>query len=127
MLSGIERTLTETDPGVVLVQGDTNSVLAGALAASKMEAEVSHVEAGLRSFDRSMPEETNRVVADHVSDHLFAPTEQSREYLLEEGLPDDRIPVTGNTIVDALVRNREIAREKSTVISDLGSRTPTSS
>jgi UDP-N-acetylglucosamine 2-epimerase (non-hydrolysing) len=120
MLIGVERALTETAPEVVLVQGDTNSVLAGALAASKMDAALGHVEAGLRSFDRSMPEETNRVIADHVSDHLFAPTEQSKEYLLDEGLSEHRITVTGNTVVDALFRNREIARRKSTVIADLG-------
>ena len=119
MLIGIERALTETDPDVVLVQGDTNSVLAGAIAASKMQAELGHVEAGLRSFDRSMPEETNRVVADHVSEYLFAPTEQSESYLLDEGISENRITVTGNTVVDALLRNREIARRKSTVLADL--------
>ncbi|MFD1600094.1 non-hydrolyzing UDP-N-acetylglucosamine 2-epimerase [Halobellus rarus] len=120
MLIGIERALTETAPDVVLVQGDTNSVLAGAIAASKMDAELGHVEAGLRSFDRSMPEETNRVVSDHVSEYLFAPTEQSKTYLLDEGLSEHRITVTGNTVVDALLRNREIARQKSNVIADLG-------
>lgn len=119
MLIEIEEVLLEEVPEVVFVQGDTNSVLAGAIASSKLDCELAHVEAGLRSFDREMPEETNRVVADHVSDYLFAPTEQSREYLLDEGRPDDHIYVTGNTVVDALVRNRELAREKSTVISDL--------
>lgn len=120
MLIGIERILIETDPDVVLVQGDTNSVLAGAIAASKMQPELGHVEAGLRSFDRSMPEETNRVVTDHVSDYLFAPTEQSESYLLDEGIAQQRITVSGNTVVDALLRNREIARRKSTVLADLG-------
>ncbi|MFC6873691.1 non-hydrolyzing UDP-N-acetylglucosamine 2-epimerase [Halobellus marinus] len=120
MLIAIERVLTEIDPDVVLVQGDTNSVLAGAIVASKARAELGHVEAGLRSSDRSMPEEINRIVADHVSDYLFAPTEQSESYLLDEGIPAHRITVTGNTVVDALVRNREIAHRKSTALADLG-------
>lgn len=120
MLIGVERCLTETDPDVVLVQGDTNSVLAGALAASKADAALGHVEAGLRSGDRSMPEEINRIVADHVADHLFAPTERSEAALRDEGIPAGRISVTGNTVVDALLRNREIARRKSGVLSELG-------
>lgn len=120
MLIDIEEVLLEEEPDVVFVQGDTNSVLAGAIASSKLDCELAHVEAGLRSFDREMPEETNRVLADHVSDYLFAPTEQSREYLLKEGRPEEKISVTGNTVVDALYRNRELAREKSTVSSDLG-------
>ncbi|WP_254838780.1 non-hydrolyzing UDP-N-acetylglucosamine 2-epimerase [Natronomonas marina] len=120
MLIRIEEALREVDPGTVLVQGDTNSVLAGAIAASKMDVELGHVEAGLRSFDREMPEETNRVVADHVADHLFAPTEASRHHLEAEGIPPSRIVVTGNTVVDALERNRELAREKSDVLGKLG-------
>ncbi len=120
MLVGIERALTETSPDVVMVQGDTNSVLAGALAASKMDTELAHVEAGLRSFDREMPEETNRVLADHVADYHFPPTHKSKGYLLREGIPAFRITVTGNTVVDALKRNLDIAREKSTVLADLG-------
>ena len=120
MLIGIERCLVEADPQVVVVQGDTNSVLAGAIAASKTQAQLGHVEAGLRSSDRSMPEEINRIVADHVSDYLFAPTAQNESCLLGEGIPAHRITVTGNTVVDALVRNRELARQKSTVLADLG-------
>lgn len=119
MLAGIEEILLDEDPDTVLVQGDTNSVLAGALATSKLDAEIGHVEAGLRSFDRGMPEETNRVVTDHVADYLFAPTEQSKEYLLEEGIPESRITVTGNTVVDALYRNRELAERKSSVLEGL--------
>ncbi|GAA0522541.1 UDP-N-acetylglucosamine 2-epimerase (non-hydrolysing) [Halorubrum aquaticum] len=120
MLVGVERAVTETEPAVVLVQGDTNSVLAGALAASKMDTELGHVEAGLRSFDRGMPEETNRVLADHAADYHFAPTDRSKGYLLREGISKFRITVTGNTVVDAIERNLDIAREKSTVLADLG-------
>lgn len=120
MIIAIEEVLIKEEPDVVFVQGDTNSVLAGAIATSKLDIELAHVEAGLRSFDREMPEETNRVVTDHVSDYLLAPTEQSRQYLLDEGCSEDRITVTGNTVVDALYRNREIAREKSNVLSELG-------
>lgn len=122
MLIDVERVIRRESPDVVLVQGDTNSVLAGALATSKLDVLLGHVEAGLRSFDRGMPEEINRIVADHVSDYLFAPTEQSRELLLEEGLPSDRITVTGNTIVDSVYRHRDIARRKSSILSDLGLR-----
>jgi UDP-N-acetylglucosamine 2-epimerase (non-hydrolysing) len=120
MLAGIERILLDDTADVVLVQGDTNTVLAGALAASKLHIKVGHVEAGLRSFDRMMPEETNRVIADHISDYLFVPTETSRRYLLDEGIPDERIFVTGNTIVDAVYQNLEIAKEKVDVLSRLG-------
>ncbi len=100
ILKGIEEEING-NCDLVLVQGDTNSVLAGALAAAKLNIPVGHVEAGLRSYDRSMPEEINRIVADHVSSYLFAPTEVSRGNLLKEGIPDSKIYVTGNTVVDA--------------------------
>ncbi|WP_415380169.1 non-hydrolyzing UDP-N-acetylglucosamine 2-epimerase [Halosimplex sp. TS25] len=119
MLIGIEEILQSEQPEVVLVQGDTNSVLAGAIATSKLEIELGHVEAGLRSFDRDMPEETNRVVADHVADCLFPPTEKAKSYLVEEGIPESRLCVTGNTIVDALQRNRKLADRKSSVLAEL--------
>jgi UDP-N-acetylglucosamine 2-epimerase (non-hydrolysing) len=108
MLSGIEKILIAEKPDVVLVEGDTNTVLAGALAASKLGIRVGHVEAGLRSYDRRMPEEINRVVADHISDYLFAPTEQLRDILLGEGISDEKVFVTGNTVVDAVYHNIEI-------------------
>ena len=119
MLIGIEKVLKEEKPDVVLVEGDTNTVLAGALAASKLHIKVGHVEAGLRSYDRSMPEEINRVLADHVSDYLFAPTEKAKENLLREGIEEDKIFVTGNTIVDAVYQNLEIARRKVNILNKL--------
>lgn len=111
MLVGIEKALLEESPGVVLVEGDTNTVLAASLAASKLGICVGHVEAGLRSLDRSMPEEINRIVADHLSGLLFAPTAGARENLLREGIGGSKIHVTGNTIVDAVAQNLPIARE----------------
>lgn len=120
IMTGIEKVLMKEEPEVVLVQGDTNTVLAGALAASKLHIKVGHVEAGLRSYDRSMPEEINRIVADHISDYLFAPTENSKENLMKEGIPEEKISVTGNTIVDSVYQNREIADRKVNVLKDLG-------
>lgn len=119
MLIGIENILREEDPAILLVQGDTNSVLAGAIAASKLDIELGHVEAGLRSFDRQMPEETNRVLADHVAEYLFAPSEQSKQHLLAEGIDSGRISVTGNTIVDALQQYRTVAQQHSTILEEL--------
>lgn len=112
MLDGIEQILLKDTPDVVLVQGDTNTVLAGALAASKLHVRIGHVEAGLRSFDRNMPEEINRIMADHISDYLFAPTENSKQHLLSEGIAEEKIIVTGNTVVDAVYQNLEISKEK---------------
>jgi len=108
MLMGIERVLCGEKPNVILVEGDTNTVLAGALAACKLMIKVGHVEAGLRSYDREMPEEINRLLTDHVSDYLFAPTEKAKENLLKEGIGEDKIFVTGNTIVDAISQNIEL-------------------
>src|SRR5690606_26691738 len=96
------------------------TVMAGALAAAKLHIRVGHVEAGLRSFDRTMPEEINRVVADHISDYLFAPTETARRYLQNEGIEENKICVTGNTIVDAVFQNREIAKKKADILDTLG-------
>ena len=119
MLIGIEKVLKEEKPGIVLVEGDTNTVLAGALAAVKSHIKVGHVEAGLRSYDRNMPEEINRVLADHVSDYLFAPTEKAKENLLRESIEGSKIFVTGNTIVDAVYQNLEIAKREVDILKKL--------
>jgi len=119
MLIGIEKVLLKEKPDVVLVEGDTNTVLAGALAAAKLHIKVGHVEAGLRSRDRTMPEEINRILADHVSDYLFAPTEKAKGNLLREGIEEDKIFVTGNTIVDAIYQNLGIAKRKVNILDKL--------
>ena len=119
MLVGIEGVFEKERPDVVLVQGDTNSTLAGALAAAKLGIKVGHVEAGLRSYDRRMPEEINRTLTDHCSDYLFAPTEKSKKILLGEGISEGKIFVTGNTVVDAVFQNLEIANRKRNVMNDL--------
>jgi UDP-N-acetylglucosamine 2-epimerase (non-hydrolysing) len=120
IMAGVEKILMDERPEAVLVQGDTNTVLAAALAACKLHIKVGHVEAGLRSYDRSMPEEINRVVADHISDYLFAPTENSKSNLLKEGIPEEKIHVTGNTIVDSVYQNLEISSKKADVLEKLG-------
>jgi UDP-N-acetylglucosamine 2-epimerase (non-hydrolysing) len=119
IMVGIEKVILDEKPDVVLVQGDTNTVLAGSLAASKVNIKVGHVEAGLRSYDRSMPEEINRVVADHVSNILFAPTEISKQNLLKEGIEESKIFITGNTIVDAVFQNLKISNNKGNVLNNL--------
>jgi UDP-N-acetylglucosamine 2-epimerase (non-hydrolysing) len=100
----LEERFAAQQPAVVVVQGDTNTALGGALAANTLGIPLLHVEAGLRSFDRRMPEEHNRVAVDHLADVCLAPTEQSRKNLLEEGIPGERIVVTGNTVVDVATR-----------------------
>jgi UDP-N-acetylglucosamine 2-epimerase (non-hydrolysing) len=120
LLIAIEKVLMENVPDMVLVQGDTNTVVAGALAASKLHIPIGHVEAGLRSFDRTMSEEINRVLTDHMSDLLFAPTAGALENLMHEGVEKSKIRVTGNTIVDAVQQCLEIAKRTSTVLEQLG-------
>jgi len=127
IMTGIEKILQKEKPDVVLIQGDTNTVLAGALTASKCYGknpsrpiDIGHVEAGLRSFDRSMPEEVNRIVADHLSRYLFAPTEKAREHLRAEGIPDEKIFVTGNTIVDAVLENLSLSKKRVDTVRNLG-------
>lgn len=112
MLEKLESIFLKERPDTVMVQGDTNTVLAGALVAAKIHGiRVSHVEAGLRSYDRQMPEEINRVICDHISDFLFAPTKGTEKILLGEGIDRKKIFVTGNTIVDAVREASVIARK----------------
>lgn len=119
MLIEIEKILLKEKPNLILVYGDTNSTLAGALAASKLHIKVAHVEAGLRSFDRTMPEEINRVLTDHISDLLFCPTETAVLNLKKEGITTGVYNV-GDVMLDALEYNIKIAEEKTTVLDDLG-------
>jgi UDP-N-acetylglucosamine 2-epimerase (non-hydrolysing) len=119
ILVGVEKILQGEAPDIVLVEGDTNSVLATALAATKLHIKVGHVEAGLRSYDRNMPEEINRALTDHCSDYLFAPTGKAKVILLGEGVPEEKIFVTGNTIVDAVYQNLKIAGEQSDILNTL--------
>jgi len=119
MIEEIEKVLTHEKPDIVLVQGDTNAVLAGAVAASKLNLSVGHVEAGLRSFDRTMPEEINRKIADSCSTMYFVPTEESAINLALEAVDPHEIFVTGNTVVDACLRHLKIAEQKSKLLSEL--------
>lgn len=115
-----EKILRKEKPELFIVHGDTNTTLAGALAAVKLGIPVAHVEAGLRSFDRSMPEEINRTLVDHCSDLLFAQSAASMENLKREGIPDEKSFLTGNTIVEACVENLEVAKQKSDIVEKLG-------
>lgn len=120
MLEAIERVLMEEKPDWVLVYGDTDSTLAGALAAAKLHVPVAHVEAGLRSFNRRMPEEINRVLTDHIADLLFAPTEVAVRNLLREGIPPDRVHWVGDVMYDAALYYGEKAEKQSRILSRLG-------
>ncbi len=119
MIEEIEKVLIDEKPDLVMVQGDTNAVLAGAIAASKLNIAVAHVEAGLRSFDRTMPEEINRKIADTCSTMYFVPTEESAINLVMENVDPNEIFITGNTVVDACIRHLKIAEEKSSILDEL--------
>jgi UDP-N-acetylglucosamine 2-epimerase (non-hydrolysing) len=119
MLTGIEEILIKESPDVVIVQGDTNSVLAGALAGAKLNIPIAHVEAGLRSYDHTMPEEINRLLAGVIASLHFTPTSGAESNLLKEGISADKIFNVGNTIVDAVLQNVKLAESASTIIPDL--------
>ncbi len=119
ILERVEDVLIQEGPDFVIVYGDTNSTIAGALAAAKLHIPVAHVEAGLRSFDRTMPEEINRVVTDHISDILLCPTRTAMDNLVKEGIINGRYMV-GDVMVDALRHNTGIAEKKSRIIENLG-------
>jgi UDP-N-acetylglucosamine 2-epimerase (non-hydrolysing) len=119
MMKGIEEVLIAEKPDILMVQGDTNAVLAGSLVASKLHIPVGHVEAGLRSFDKTMPEEINRMVADVCSHLYYVPTEESAVNLVVEGINPKKVIITGNTVVDACLRNLKIAEKTSDILSKI--------
>jgi len=121
ILARLEPVLLKEQPDRVIVYGDTNSTLAGALAAAKLHIPVAHVEAGLRSFDRTMPEEINRVVADHLSDLLFCPTHTAVHSLSSEGIRAG-VHFVGDVMVDALSFYRDLALRQSGILKRLGLR-----
>jgi len=119
MLAGLEKVLAVERPDWVLIYGDTNSTLAGALAAAKLDLPVAHVEAGLRSFKRKMPEEINRVVADHLARLLFCPSETAARNLAAEGITRG-VHVVGDVMADAVARAADQSARASTVLARLG-------
>ncbi|WP_057830069.1 non-hydrolyzing UDP-N-acetylglucosamine 2-epimerase [Colwellia sp. TT2012] len=119
ILIKMEPILIQEKPDVVLVQGDTNTVLAGALAASKLGIKIGHIEAGLRSYDRTMPEETNRILTDHMSEYLFAVGPNQHAILAKEGIDGDKIFTVGNTVSDSLFQHLDISASTSTILADL--------
>ncbi|HPW50689.1 MAG TPA: UDP-N-acetylglucosamine 2-epimerase (non-hydrolyzing), partial [Tenuifilaceae bacterium] len=126
MLEGIEQIIISEKPTLVMVYGDTNSTLAGALAAVKMHVPVAHVEAGLRSFNLEMPEEVNRILTDRVSSHLFCPTQASVQNLLAEGFGNFncRIEITGDVMQDVALYYGAKSAERSKILSDLKINSP---
>ncbi len=120
MIREIMEVLAKDKPDIIFVQGDTNSVLAGALAGNKLRIDIGHHEAGLRSHDTTMLEETNRIITDHIADFLFAPTHSALNNLKEEGIEQKKVFYTGNTVVDAVKQNLQIANKKKDVMTNLG-------
>ncbi|POQ98361.1 UDP-N-acetyl glucosamine 2-epimerase [Alkalispirochaeta sphaeroplastigenens] len=116
MIEAIEALLIDHRPDVVLIYGDTDSTLAGALAAVKLHVPVAHIEAGLRSFNRRMPEEINRILTDHAADLLFAPTEAAVSHLAAEGIPDARVHLVGDVMYDAALFYGAKAEDKSSIL-----------
>jgi len=118
IMMAFEETTLEHKPDLVLVVGDVNSTMACALVASKLHIPIAHVEAGIRSFDRTMPEEINRIVTDAIADYLFPPSDFGRENLLREGIAADKITVVGDVMIDTLFKFRPRA-EQTTILADL--------
>ena len=114
----LEHTIKENEPEIVLVEGDTNSVLASAIASLKQKVPVGHVEAGLRSFDLRMPEEHNRRIVDHISSYLFAPTEVAYENLKSENVWG-KVYITGNTVIDAVFEHLRLAEKNSQIMNEI--------
>jgi UDP-GlcNAc3NAcA epimerase len=119
MLEGIEKIILSEKPDTVLAYGDTNSTLAGALAAKKLHVKVAHVEAGLRSFNMKMPEEINRILTDRISDWLFCPTDTAVSNLIAEGLNPSNIYQCGDVMEDAALYYAAMAEQKSTILQTL--------
>ena len=119
MLEAVERVLIQEKPDWVLVYGDTNSTLAGALAAVKLHIPVAHIEAGLRSFNRQMPEEINRVLTDHISELLFVPTKTALANLIREGIQENRVKLVGDIMYDAALFFGIKAEKKSNILERL--------
>jgi len=113
MIIEIEKVLVKEKPDMVILEGDTNSVLAGSIAASKLHIKIAHIEAGLRSYFKGMPEEINRIATDHISDYLFPPTENAYEILIHEGIERNKLLMSGNTIVDAVNQNIKLVSKES--------------
>ncbi len=118
MMIALEQAMFAQRPDIVIVFGDTNSTLAGALAAAKLHIPIIHIEAGLRSFNKDMPEEINRIATDHISSYLFAPTQTAVKNLTNEGLGNQTI-LTGDIMVDTMNNNIKIAIEKSNILDEL--------
>ncbi|MDQ0218437.1 UDP-N-acetylglucosamine 2-epimerase (non-hydrolyzing) [Peribacillus cavernae] len=119
MLDGIEQIIVDEKPDYLMVYGDTNSTLAGALAAAKLHIPVIHVEAGLRSFNKKMPEEVNRIMTDHISEYLFCPTDTAVKNLHNENIHEKVINV-GDVMFDAVSYNRALSEEKSDILNKFG-------
>jgi len=116
ILAAVEKVLIDEAPACLLVYGDTNSTLAGALAAAKIHIPVAHVEAGLRSFNRAMPEEINRVLTDHVSSRLYAPTATAVSNLQREGIAGDQVVAVGDVMLDAAMHCAKLAGSRSAIL-----------
>jgi UDP-N-acetylglucosamine 2-epimerase len=118
MMLMLESAMQKLKPNIVIVFGDTNSTFAGAVTAAKLNIPIIHIEAGLRSYNKAMPEEINRIIADHVAKYLFAPTQTAMDILAKEGLAENRF-FTGDIMVDTVKNNLQVALSKSAIINDL--------